>query len=776
MTSRDPEAAADGYEAWLTEKLWELIPAVIRAEDEQAGPPGALRKLVEVIGQNAAEVRRSQDRLWDDAFIELADPWAVPYLGELVGTRLLQAVLGRAQRIDVAKTIYYRRRAGTPRVLEELIADLTGREGVIREMYQRLVRAPHRLDPAPPATGPLTGTPAFGLADLRSPVGAELAGTPFDELHHTPDLRRPQGTDGRYGIDRIGVHCYRLASWRIQGATPRRFVTPSGWYATFDPSGRDVPLFARRSRGEGYDYDAWRTAREAELPLPIRCRLLGHAAYELTDEAWGALQVDPELTALPMAQINTIASLRGVRIASDPRLQATLSSMAVSGALRPFRRHALAEDVGRRVLLDASNPSLRIEPDGATPVPQEDLAAGRVELGSTPPAALGRTTLVDPERGRFVLDAALAIDPDPIAVSYHYGHLGHVGAGPWDRESMPWAAGEPTFATSSPVTGGGAIALVAEQATIVGDNRTYTGVSAPGSAFDRLAFRAGDQLRPYVVLTADLELEGQSSDTSVLTLDGLWLGAAGSPRAIVLRGGFKRVEIRGCTLDPGGADGRGDAIHPVTLRVEGFVDTVVVQSSVVPRIALSPAHADAGVETVCIADSILDAQHVTIPAGASPGPLDLDECEARLQRVTVLGRPDGGLRVHRLWATDSILADAAEVFDTQNGCFRFSAAHEGSRDHLPHPYESAFFSDPAPLFVSRRFGDPGYGQLSDAPVRLSPSDDDLDARASIVSGAEDDGEMGAFHDSYGPLTERALRAKYDEYMPFGLLPFFSHET
>jgi hypothetical protein len=410
-------------------------------------------------------------------------------------------------------------------------------------------------------------------------------------------------------------------------------------------------------------------------------------------------------------------------------------------------------------------------------VPQEELAAGRVEIGSAPPSAIGRTALVDPERGRFVLDAAaLTVDPDELAVSYHYGYLGYVGAGPWDREPMPWVAGEPTFATSTTVTGGGAIALSAEQATVVGDNRTYSGVSDPGSAFDQLAFRAGDQLRPYVVLTADLELEGQSSQTSVLTLDGLWFGAADAPRAIVLRGSFKRVEIRGCSLDPGGTDSQGDPIHPVTVRVEGFVDTLVVQSSVVARVALAPTHADAGVETVCIADSILDAQHVAIPASATPGPLDLDECEVHLHRVTVFGTAHGGLRVHRLWATDSIVADTAEVFDTQNGCFRFSAAHEQSRDHLPHPYESAFFSDPTPLFVSRSFGDPGYGQLSDAPLRLSPSDDDLDAHATIVSGAEDDGEMGAFHQLFGPLTERALRSKYDEYMPFGLLPFFSHET
>ncbi len=277
MALRDPSLAADGYERWLTEKLWELVPAWIRAQDVAAGPPGTLRQLVEIIGENAAELRRSHDRLWDDAFIELADQWAVPYLGDLVGTRLVQALLARAQRIDVAKTIYYRRRAGTLRVLEELIADITGWEGVVREQFRRLVRHPHGLDPAP-ATGKLTGTPVFGLADLRSPVGAELAGSPFDEFHHTPDLRRPQGTDGRYGINRLAIHLYRLGSHGVNGVDP----CPLDDFFTFDPSGRDTPLFARRSRGETYDYDDWRTAAEAELPLPIRCRLLDHGEFEVT--------------------------------------------------------------------------------------------------------------------------------------------------------------------------------------------------------------------------------------------------------------------------------------------------------------------------------------------------------------------------------------------------------------------------------------------------------------------------------------------------------------
>src|SRR5688500_10387815 len=118
-------AAADGYDRVYKEKPWELIPSTHRHEDGIAEAPGTLRAFVELIAEQAALLRRSQDRLWDDAFIDLCDDWAVPYIGDLVATRMVSALNRRGRRVDVAKTIYYRRRKGTPRVLEELIADIT---------------------------------------------------------------------------------------------------------------------------------------------------------------------------------------------------------------------------------------------------------------------------------------------------------------------------------------------------------------------------------------------------------------------------------------------------------------------------------------------------------------------------------------------------------------------------------------------------------------------------------------------------------------------------
>lgn len=61
-----------------------------------------------------------------------------------------------------------------------------------------------------------------------------------------------------------------------------------------------------------------------------------------------------------------------------------------------------------------------------------------------------------------------------------------------------------------------------------------------------------------------------------------------------------------------------------------------------------------------------------------------------------------------------------------------------------------------PQFTSLRYGDAGYCQLSRRTA------------AEIREGADDDAEMGAFHDLYQPQRESNLRVRLDEYLRFGL--------
>lgn len=238
--------ARDEFERYYTEKVWDWIPAIYKDEDGLAARPDVLRSLVQIMAHQAAVARRSIDRLWEDHFIELCDDWAVPYIGDLVGTRLVHELNRRGRRVDVARTIFYRRRKGTPLVLEILIRDITGWEGVVVESFRRLARSRHGFDPEPTErVGLVTETPPGGWVKLTSACGAELVDGPFDEFSHTPDFRQLRGSLGRYNIPKLNFHLFRLLPFEVRFATAVNF--DSGRF-TFDPSGRDIPLFMPSQR------------------------------------------------------------------------------------------------------------------------------------------------------------------------------------------------------------------------------------------------------------------------------------------------------------------------------------------------------------------------------------------------------------------------------------------------------------------------------------------------------------------------------------------------
>jgi hypothetical protein len=138
-----------------------------------------------------------------------------------------------------------------------------------------------------------------------------------------------------------------------------------------------------------------------------------------------------------------------------------------------------------------------------------------------------------------------------------------------------------------------------------------------------------------------------------------------------------------------------------------------------------------------------------------------------LARTTVLGP----MAIHRLSASECILDDLAVADDDQHGCIRFSAYAEGSVVH--QPYRSVAVPPQAPLFRSRRFGEPQYARLHDVAddVILSGGRDD-----TILAGAQDGSEMGAFALERIPLKKRGLRQKFAEFMPIGLVPVWIDVT
>lgn len=751
------ERANDRLPRYYAEKLWELIPPVHRDEDRD----GVLRSLVEVLAEQAAVLRRSTDRLWDDTFIDLCDGWAVPYLGDLVGTRMVSALDARARRVDVANTIYYRRRAGTLAVLEGLTADITGWAGTAAEEFRRLARMPHGLDAAPAATGRLTGTPVHGLPDLRRPRGARLAYGPWDEYAHLPDIRRHHGgIDGRYGIGKLAFHLYRLGAFAVLRATPRVLAAVPGGQPrfTFDPSGRTTPLFGTHSRPDFAD--GWRRAREWELPAPIRCEVLGHAEYLVTEADILAWTADGTVTT---AQADVLRRVRGVPVAGEAALRARLAELFTAAAVTPpgavatrrFLADAIVADCGKGTLLprtgdaDAGRWSIMVEanPGGgaATVVAQEVTAAGNLAGGAVSPA--GAVLVIDAENGLGVFSSGPR--PATVRVSYAYGFSGPIGAGSYGRPGLP------TVAATAERRGGGAItapAPGADAAVSIMDSATYGPVSAL-TAGPRLRLQAAGEQRPYVELGGDLVVTAAGPD-SELVIDGWWLGSRG-PRTVRLaaaaNASWASVRIAHSTFDPGGTDADGAALGPVTLSVESPVSELVIDACVTGPVTVAPA---GFVRTLTVRDSIV---HTTDPAGA-PVALHQPDGELHIKGCTVIGR----LTAHQIEASELLCTGRLTIENVQAGCVRFSAFATGS--HVPRAYRSTEIRNPQSLFTSLRFGDAGYGQLADV------------APAGLTRGGEDGTEIGAFHRLLTPIKLDSLQAKVAEFLPFGLIPLFTTET
>ena len=750
--------ADDGFDRYFAEKLWEMIPQVYRHEDGLGDNPGVLRALIEVLAGQAAALRREQDRMWEDQFIELCNNWAVPYIADLLGTRLVSAQNLSGRRVDVAKTIYYRRRKGTLRILEELISDISDWEGKAIEQFQHLGRTRHGLDSKPGLlTGRFSNTPPGGWADLRHPGASEIAHGPFGEFFHTPDMRRHRGASGRHAIHKLAFYLYRLASYRVENATP---CEQHDGQFFFDPSGRDIPLFNRRQRPA--DWEEWHTALEWELPAPMRCRLLGHANYFITEEIIRRLILNPGLSA---AAADDLRTLRGIRFGDEHRLRLTLNSLASHaellnpGVFIALIRVALTPDCGKYVLLPNA-----VSSPGSSPTPGTGSVA--VTIGNSPADTLtaeyimagnlsawnahppNKRLVIDPERGRFRFLDGTENEETPIFCTYHYGFSGKTGAGTFAR---------PEVENSVPVntrSGGGplqATDLNNDGITQIDDNYTYGPVSDKLS-IKNLTLQSQNGRRPYLLLASNWVLGTGSNQDSRLVLDGLWIGSRRDQHLeIILRGNYECVTIRHCTIDPGGdKNDLGEELFAVSLVVEGFVEKMIIDASITGPILTR----NSGVlKELIVCDSILQSVETAVPVLYLPLGL------ARLERSTLWGR----IKVHRLYASEVIATGRVVVTDTQNGCFRFSAAPKSSR--LPRPYESfLFITDTNHWFTSRRFGQPGYAQISEtAPEILS-------------RGAENGAEMGAFNGLLNPIKFDGLRAKIEEYMPFGLIPIFINET
>jgi hypothetical protein len=682
---------------------------------------GPLQSLLMLIEEQLAVLAEDLDQLYDDQFIETCAPWVIPYIGDLIG---YQSVKGIAPAIDnprseVADTISFRRRKGTVLVMEQLARDATAWGAHAVEFF-RVLGDTQYMNHIRPWN--------HYAPDLRHWKPGLYIDRGFDRTSHRVDVRRIASNRGRYNIQNVGIFLWSLRAYSVT-RSPATATVANPLCMRFSSLGMDMPLFHRAvSQGE----EITDAARPVNVADRLRRRVL-------------CADVQKGVGAEYYGEVNSLA------VHIEDRL------------LNPYE-------------IEVANLS------------GTDGAWVNVPAVNWPYAAI-----IDPELGR------IAVPPSPtgaaprVNVSYYYGFNADMGGGEYARESsftvegqtavfhFPDTASVPRYLTLQAAIDF-AIAQMNEQAQAAVEitaSHIYPGSGASLAlvvdlpAGCTLELRAADGVRPTLLLSGEISVSGVAA--SSFAMNGLLIAAdagmmPGSPVPAALvhvpalrpddsTNHLGTLLIRHCTLVPGwSVDSAGTPHFPAdpTLIVEPSGVQVQVQLSILGAVRTSE------LVTFNAAESIIDATDRTGVAYAAldntsgAGALTLTGC-------TVVGKVHATLLS---LVSNSIFWAARMAADTwatgmisdrkQQGCVRFSFLPEGAR--TPRRFEclEQALASPQPIFFAFRYGHPGY-------LKLLPSTPDV-----VRRGADDGGEMGAFHFLLGPQRETDLRVRMQEYLPVGL--------
>lgn len=692
--------------------LYELLPAIYRIRDAEQGEP--LRELLSVIAEQVAAIEEDLDQLYDDQFIETCAEWVVPYIGDLIGVRTPHGGAPgiSSPRAEVANTIALRRRKGTAAAVEEIARDVTGWPARVVEFFELLGWTQYmqhvRVTPPRGAYASVRDHDACEL--ITSSIGA------FDSTAHTADVRRIGPGRGRYNIRNAGLFLWRLKSYPIPRSDARKIA--DGCY-TFNPVGLDAPLFNNPVAETGIAH----LAEEINVPAPLRRRPL----YDELKSLRGSGGEAPHFGESPVLRV-----FQG----GDEILASQIAICNLSGPA-PWRRPLASQNAIRAA--------------------------------------------VDPVLGRIALRDA---SPANVEAGYSYGFSAEMGGGPYHRggsaaqalnRTPTWHAWVSRHAPPLADHGFNSLADAVQRwnqqpAGIVGviaimDSATY---AESLTGINHIRIPEGGKL---VIVAAELE-NPTDSEFGPVSADGLrphllgdvavaGIGGTENPGELVLNG----LLIEGSVIVLPGSLGALDIVHGTivpgkgSLKVEAAPDEdagnvelkLTLDHVICGAISLSPRVPSLTVSNSLVSSgvSIVGSGGQSIPAITAAG------AELEVRNSTIFGKTS----VRTLEAANTIFTGRVDTLRVQTGCARFSYLPPESRSprrYRCQPESSVDATRVAPQFESLVYGNAAYGQLS----RRSA--------VEITQGADDEAEMGAFHDLFQSQRETNLRIRLEEYLRFGL--------
>jgi hypothetical protein len=543
--------------------------------------------------------------------------------------------------------------------------------------------------------------------DLRDWESLERRGTAFNSLAHSVDMRRIETQQGRYNIPNVGLFLWRLDAFSLRGSPAFRVDDER---FLFSPLGNDTQLFTRPQS----ETDITHLAEPINVPEPISRRVLDR----YLDRYYG-----PQLSLFVEAD-NIDTALGNVHVCN-------------------------------------------LSDDGAT---WAHLPVNHVSI--------------DPVLGRIAFPPGTP--PVNLRVTYHHGFSMATGGGEYERNKTFALGGGLTTVDQGQSLQSALTAAQGGGVVEIGDSGRYAEtptMNVPAAA--KVEVRAANEHRPTIVLGGDWTISlGPGAE---LTLNGLLI-TGGRVRVTAAGGSGPRLfRLRHCTLVPGLTLTRaGEPLSPglPSLIVEGAGTNVEIEHCLVGAVATVES------TTVAVENSLVDATAPIRAAFAAPDGLAAGGV-LTIVNSTVIGKVHtvrlelasntifaAGLAAGDAW-THPVLSD-----QNQQGCVRFSFVPLNSI--VPRRYRSqpdlavdaalleadqpkgslcaakklaitlATQARVRPAFTARRYGQPAYGQLAEhCPEEIS-------------RGAEDESEMGLFHDVFAPQREQNLTIRLQEYLRFGL--------